>query len=157
MPRGIMRNLIYRPSLFVLLIICLTGASLVFAGQSQQKSETASAPADAAKNAAAQTAVNQIIEKIVARETALGATMKGMHPLVETYIQNLDKDDELAFHPTGDQYFLGKLQFNPGAIHEKTFLNDEGVSNSIFSRMKQMYSVRRSEEHTSELQSHSFI
>ena len=137
-----MRNLIYRPSLFVLLIICLTGASLVFAGQSQQKSETASAPADAAKNAAAQTAVNQIIEKIVARETALGATMKGMHPLVETYIQNLDKDDALAFHPTGDQYFLGKLQFNPGAIHEKTFLNDEGVSNSIFSRMKQMYSVR---------------
>src|ERR1043166_1271985 len=120
MRRGIMRNLNYKPSLLVLFIIFVTGASLVFAGQSQQKpgpKETASA-ADAEKNAAAQTALNQIVEKIVAKETALGATMKGMHPLVETYIQNLDKDDALAFHPTGDQYFLGKLQFNPGSIHE---------------------------------------
>src|SRR5690242_3387466 len=116
-----MLNLNYKPSLLALIIICAANTGLVFAGQSQQKpgsKQTASAPADATKNTAADTAVNQIIEKVVANETALGATMKNMHPLVETYIQTLDKDDQLAFHPTGDQYFLGKLLFNPGSIHE---------------------------------------
>jgi hypothetical protein len=139
-----MRNLNFKP-LLLILIICVISTGLVFAGQSQQPSgskQAASAPADTAKTAAAETAVNQIIEKIVAKETALGATMKNMHPLVETYIQTLDKDDELAFRPTGDQYFLGKLQFNPGAIKEKTFLNDSCMSTSILKRMKQMYSVK---------------
>src|SRR5215510_11829622 len=105
-----MRNLIYKPSLLILMI-CVISTGLVFAGQAKQPSgskKAAATPADASKNTAAEAAVNQIVEKIVARETALTATMKGMHPLVETYIQNLDKDDELAFHPTGDQYFLGK-------------------------------------------------
>ena len=140
-----MRNLNYKPSLLVLIIICVISTGLVFAGQSQQKSgskQTAPGSADATKNTAAETAVNQIIEKIVAKETALAATMKSMHPLVETYIQTLDKDDALAFHPTGDQYFLGKLQFNPGSIHEKPLLNDGDESTSILSRMKQMYSVK---------------
>jgi hypothetical protein len=68
--------------------------------------------------------------------------MKTMHPLVETYIQNLDKDDELAFHPSGDQYFLGKLDFNPAAVRERTFLNKPSFPTSIGSRLKQIYSVK---------------
>ena len=138
-----MRNLIFRPSLLILMI-CVISTGLVFAGQSQQPSgskQAAATAADTGKNTAAEAAVNQMVEKIVARETALAATMKGMHPLVETYIQTLDKDDELAFHPTGDQYFLGKLQFNPGAIKEKTFLSDS-MTTSIFGKMKQVYSVK---------------
>src|SRR5438309_972482 len=138
-----MRNLIFRPSLLILMI-CVISTGLVFAGQSQQPSgskQAAATTADTGKNTAAEAAVNQMVEKIVAREAALAATMKGMHPLVETYIQTLDKDDELAFHPTGDQYFLGKLQFNPGSIKEKTFLNDS-MTTSIFGKMKQVYSVK---------------
>jgi len=103
-----MRNHIFRLSL--ILVICAISTGLVFAGQSQQPAKQASAAtADTGKNTAAEAAVNQMVEKIVARETALAATMKNMHPLVETYVQTLDKDDELAFRPTGDQYFLGKL------------------------------------------------
>src|SRR5207237_2411273 len=77
---------------------------------------------------------------------ALGKTMKDMHPIVETYIQNLEKDDELAFHPTGDQYFLGKLDYKPAAIKERAFADQSGrtsaATNSILSRLKQIYSVK---------------
>ena len=90
--------------------------------------------------------MSQIIEKFLARETALGVTMKDMHPLVETYIQNLEKDDELAFHPTGDQYFLGKLDYKPTSIKERAFEDQSGrtsaARNSILDRLKQIYSVK---------------
>ena len=136
-----MRNHIFRLSL--ILVICAISTGLVFAAQSQQQpaKQAAAATADTGKNTAAEAAVNQMVEKIVARETALAATMKNMHPLVETYIQTLDKDDELAFHPTGDQYFLGKLQFNLSSIKEKTFLSDS-MTSSLFGKMKQVYSVK---------------
>ena len=127
-----MHNVNYRLSFLVFVIASLTTASLMFAGQSSQPAQAtgskqdASAPAEAAKPAAAETAVSQIIEKFLARETALGVTMKDMHPLVETYIQNLEKDDELAFHPTGDQYFLGKLDYKPSSIKERAFEDQSG-------------------------------
>src|SRR5207237_5471425 len=83
--------------------------------------------------------------KFVTRETALRATMKNMHPIVETYIQNLEKDDELAFHPSGDQYFLGKLDYKPSSIKERAFADQSGrtsaAGRSIMARLKQIYSV----------------
>src|SRR5215467_158413 len=99
-----MRNVIYRPSLLILMI-CVISTGIVFAGQSTQPSgpkQPAAPPVDTTKNKATEAAVTQIVEKIVSRETALTGIMKEMHPLVETYIQSLDKDDALAFHPTGD-------------------------------------------------------
>jgi hypothetical protein len=130
-------------------IILLISTGLIFAGQSSPTpAPTQTAPTatggNAAKSTAADSAVNQIVDKIVAKETALATTMKDMHPIVETYVQNLEKDDDLAFHPTGDQYFLGKLEFNPSAIKEKTFLNDPSLASptSVFSRIKQIYSVK---------------
>ncbi len=142
-----MRNVNYKSSLLTFITICAISTGLVFAGQSQkpgagkQPSSVPPAGPTDTKTSAAEVAANQIVDKIVAKESALSATMTGMHPLVETYLQTLDKDDELAFHPTGDQYFLGKLQFNPATIREKTFLTD-AVPNSVFSRMKQVYSVK---------------
>ena len=145
-----MRKVNYKPSLLILMLVAAVSTGLVFAGQSQKtapgkqaSSGTNAPPVNPAdiKTSAAEAALNQIVDKIVAQESALSATMMNMHPLVETYLQTLDKDDALAFHPTGDQYFLGKLQYNPGTIKEKTFLS-EPMSNSIMSRMKQMYSVK---------------
>jgi len=139
-----MCNLNHKTPLLALIIICLVTPALVFAGQSPQQpasKQTPARPADATKNTAADTAISQIIDKIVAKESALSTAMKDMHPLVETYLQTLDKDDELAFRPTGDQYFLGKLQFNPSEIREKTFLGDS-MSTSLFGKMKQVYTVK---------------
>ena len=131
-----MRNVNYKRSFPLFIIISLICTGLAFASPSPQQQPAAKQPT------AADAAVSQIIDKIIARETALNTAMKDMHPIVETYVQSLQKDDELAFHPTGDQYFLGKLEFNPSEIKEKTFLNDTGVPSSIGSKLKQVYSVR---------------
>ena len=59
-------------------MICAISTGLVFAGQSQQPpaKQAAAAPADTGKNTAAEAAVNQMVEKIVAKETALAATTR---------------------------------------------------------------------------------
>jgi hypothetical protein len=40
--------------------------------------------------------------------------MKSMHPLAETYIQNLHEDRDHKVEPTSDQYFLGRLDMSAG-------------------------------------------
>ena len=44
--------------------------------------------------------MSQIIDRVIGREAILASKMRGLHPLVETYLQSLDKDDDLAFHPS---------------------------------------------------------
>jgi hypothetical protein len=57
-------------------------------------------------------AANQIIDKFIAKERELAEKMNNFHPLIETYIQNLDKDDELTFVPKSDAYFISKLDLS---------------------------------------------
>ena len=141
-----MRNVNYKLSFLIVLIVSLISSGLLFAGQAPQQQsatkQTAAPSADNTKTEAATAAVNQMIDKIIAKENALAQTMRNMHPLVETYVQSLDKDDELAFHPTGDRYFLGKLDFNPEVIKEQTLLRGQSLPMSFLSRLKQVYSVK---------------
>src|SRR5436190_1846797 len=107
-----MRNVHFKISLFIV-VISLTCAGMVFAAQApqtpQQPNQTATQPdPNAASNT---TAVNSLIDKIVGREAVLGTKMRGLHPIVETYLQSLSKDETLTFKPAGDRYFLGKLDF----------------------------------------------
>jgi hypothetical protein len=85
--------------------------------------------------------MSQIIDRFVRNESGMAAKMKGMHPLVETYLQNLDKDDQLAFHPAGDNYFLGKLDF---AAEEKqhSFMKGESIPSKLTGKLTQLYSVK---------------
>jgi len=60
-------------------------------------------------------AFDQIVDRVVERERRFVVTMKGMHPLAETYIQDLHEDKGHNVEPVEDQYFLGRLD-----IKEKT-------------------------------------
>ena len=57
---------------------------------------------------------DQTVDRVVERERAFVTTMKGMHPLAETYIQNLHEDADHTVKPVSDQYFLGRLDLNEG-------------------------------------------
>ena len=57
---------------------------------------------------------DQTVDRIVERERGFVATMKGMHPLAETYIQNLREDNDHNVEPLSDQYFLGRVDLNDG-------------------------------------------
>ena len=57
---------------------------------------------------------DQTIDRVVERERAFAVTMKRMHPLAETYIQNLHEDGDHNVEPVNDQYFLGRIDLNNG-------------------------------------------
>src|ERR1019366_827617 len=52
---------------------------------------------------------DKMVDRVIVREHAFMETMKKMHPLAETYIQNIHEDKEHNITPTSDQYFLGRL------------------------------------------------
>jgi hypothetical protein len=133
-----MRNVNLKSSIFVL-IVTLTTAGLVFAGQAPKQAPPAatSTPAPSAGDAA----VSQILDRIIGREAVLSAKMRTLHPLVETYLQSLDKDDDLAFRPVSDQYFIGKLDFN-AEDKNHSLLAGESVPNKITGKISQLYSVK---------------
>ena len=51
---------------------------------------------------------DQTVDRVVERERGFVVTMKRMHPLAETYIQNLREDNDHNVEPVSDQYFLGR-------------------------------------------------
>ena len=53
----------------------------------------------------------QSVDRIVANERALSATMRNYSPMVETYLQRLQPDANLGYVPAEDHYFLGRVQF----------------------------------------------
>jgi hypothetical protein len=61
-----------------------------------------------------QLSFDQTVDRVVERERKFVATMKGMRPLAETYIQNLHEDQDHNVEPVSDQYFLGRIAMNDG-------------------------------------------
>jgi hypothetical protein len=70
--------------------------------------------------------------------------MKQLHPLVETYIQNLRLDKDLgAAVPTSDLYFLGRLDMSDGT-DDRAFISPTtaGLGKRMLSKLKDVYSMR---------------
>jgi hypothetical protein len=132
-----MRNVHFKISFF--LVISLICAGLAFSAQKPAQNQPA--PAQTNTSDANTAAMNSIIDRMIARETALIATMRGSHPLVETYLQNLDKDTELSFRPTGDKYFLGKLDFK-AEEKQQSMLEKDGLADKFLGKISQLYSVK---------------
>lgn len=133
-----MRNLNYKISAFVIVSFFICGGIAVAAQTQQQNppavTTTAAAPVDAP------TSVSQILDRVVGKEAVLASKMRAMHPIVETYLQGLDKDDALAFRPVSDQYFLGKLDFN-AEEKEHSFLKGN-APDKLIGKITQLYSVK---------------
>jgi hypothetical protein len=134
-----MRNVHFKTSL-VVFFFSITCAGLVFAGQAPQPSPQATAQTDTTAPGGS-ASMSQILDRIIGREALMATKMRNSHPVVETYIQNLDKDNELAFRPVGDTYFLGKLDFK-AEDKEHTFLKKGGVARGILGKVSELYSVK---------------
>ena len=112
-------------------------------GLAQVQSSTAPGSAQklAADNTAAQapaTNVPQVVDRLIQREKQLVQSMKQYHPMVETYLQSVKPDAELGTVPTGDQYFLARLDLSNG--YDERFYTDTDTGDgagwrSIFGKM----------------------
>ncbi len=75
-------------------------------------SSTAVVAAD--NKASAPVSFDQTVDRVVEREHKFVETMKRLHPLAETYIQNLREDGDHNVEPLNDQYFLGRVDLSDG-------------------------------------------
>jgi len=60
------------------------------------------------------TSFDEVLSRINQKETKFAQSMRNYSPMVETYIQDMKPDMELGEVPTGDTYFLGRLDLSRG-------------------------------------------
>jgi len=149
-----MKSIKMMRSRFALLTLCLVcSATFLFT----QTSPTQAAPVqtapdlqlstrDAAEQQASAAAVSfdQVIDRAIEREHFFIAQMKHLHPLVETYLQNLKDDKELgAPVPASDVYFLGRLDMSDGT-DDRAFVSPTtaGLGKRMLGKLKNVYSMK---------------
>lgn len=136
-------------SAFVLrtfLFVCVCMGS-VFAQDSPAAAPqltTRDAAAPPTKSAAAAASFDQVIDRAVEREHFFMAQMRQLHPLVETYLQNLKDDKELGAQvPASDLYFLGRLDMSNGT-DDRAFISPTtaGLGKRMLNKLKGVYSMK---------------
>jgi Peptidase family M48 len=110
---------------------------------------TSSAPAAAAPTPTAPsqpqagTTFNDILDHVVQREHLFMAQMRHMHPMVETYLQDLknDKNDGGGNAiPVSDQYYLGRLDMSDGP-DDVSFVGQPGFGHRLLKKLTGIYSL----------------
>ncbi len=85
-------------------------------------------------------ALDRVLDAVVAREKAMVAKLRHYSPLVETYIQILEPDDELGTVPRQDHYFLGRLDLETAeSADEAASVKDSGER--LVDLFKEFYSI----------------
>jgi len=84
---------------------------------------------------------DQVVDRIVEQERAFTSQMRHLHPLAETYIQNMRPDRELGAVPASDQYFLGRLDLSNG-IDDRSFMGVPGFGHRILGSLTSLYEMR---------------
>jgi hypothetical protein len=130
-------------SLWVVLLslVCVSSFALAQTPSNPQLSNR-----DATQDQAPSTAASfdQAIDRAVEREHFFIAQMRTLHPLVETYLQNLKPDKELSAQvPTSDVYFLGRLDMSNGT-DDRTFTSPTtaGLGKRMLSKLSNVYSMK---------------
>ncbi len=130
-------------SLSAVLLSLVCGSVFLFA-------QTPPAPQLSTRDAATQqatsaaTSFDQVIDRAIEREHFFMAQMRQLHPLVETYLQNLKEDKDLdAMVPASDVYFLGRLDMSSGT-DDRTFTSPTtaGLGKRMFGKFSNLYSMK---------------
>jgi hypothetical protein len=81
------------------------------------------------------------VDRIVERERAFNEQMRSLQPLVETYIQTLTPDHELGLVPSGDTYFMGRMDAKNG-VEDRSFLEAPKGPHHFIEKLKEPYVPR---------------
>ena len=83
---------------------------------------------------------NDVMDRVVQREHLFVAQMRHMHPMVETYLQDLKTDKDGNPSPVKDQYFLGRLDMSDGP-EDTSFVGEPGFGHRMVNRLTGLYSM----------------
>src|SRR5579859_7598116 len=123
--------------------------SLTLTAQNSSTSSLAAAqPAESKDSSAAQAlytatpaaSLSDVMDRVVQREHYFMAQMRHMHPLVETYLQDLKNDSSGNTEPVKDQYFLGRLDMSDGP-EDTSFVGQPGFGHRMLSKLTGVYSL----------------
>ena len=84
--------------------------------------------------------LNEVLDKVVQREHFFMAQMRHMHPMVETYLQDLKGDHEGNVVPVKDQYFLGRLDMSNGP-DDVSFTGQPGLGHRMVRKLTGLYAL----------------
>jgi hypothetical protein len=126
-----------------LVLAFLLAAAAVMPARSQD-APSGGAPAQNSTqdSAASQSAASlgDVIDHVVQREHLFLAQMRHMHPMVETYIQDLKADSNGDPQPMRDHYFLGRLDMTDGP-EDTSFTGQAGFGQRMLTRLTGVYSM----------------
>jgi hypothetical protein len=116
----------------------------------QAPAPASTAPTQAAQPAEAQpaptpapTTMDQVVNLFIEREHGLIKMLQTRTPVVETYLQNLAADAQLGSVPSGDHYFLGRMDMGE-TIDRKDYLKEEekGMQARLLGGFQKLYKVQ---------------
>ncbi len=116
---------------------------------SSQAAPSSAAPSSASQNSATQesaasqpapASLGDVSDRVVQREHLFLAQMRHMHPMVETYIQDLKPDSAGNPVPVKDHYFLGRLDMTDGP-EDTSFTGQPGFGQRMVSKLTGVYSM----------------
>ncbi len=84
--------------------------------------------------------LNDVVDHAVQREHLFMAQMRHMHPLVETYLQDLKNDQAGSPIPVKDQYFLGRLDMSDGP-EDVSFTGQTGFGRRMLNKLTGVYAL----------------
>jgi hypothetical protein len=102
--------------------------------------ETPAAPA----TVPAPTTMDQVVSLFIEHEHGLIKAMSNRTPVVETYLQNLTSDPQLGPIPSGDHYFLGRMDMGE-SVDRKDYLKEEekgGMQARLLGGFEKLYKVQ---------------
>jgi hypothetical protein len=83
---------------------------------------------------------NEVMDRVVQREHFFVAQMRHMHPMVETYLQDLKTDKDGNAAPIKDQYYLGRLDMSDGP-EDTSFIGQPGFGRRMLNRLTGLYAM----------------
>ena len=130
--------------LVFLLLFCIFGIEAQEAPPAQSAPSGADTPSvtPAPSNSLPPAAItlNDVLDRVVQREHLFMAQMRHMHPMVETYLQDLKNDSTGNATPIKDQYFLGRLDMSDGP-EDVSFVGQPGFGRRMLSKMTGVYAL----------------
>jgi len=84
--------------------------------------------------------LNDVLDRVVQREHYFMAQMRHMHPMVETYLQDLKNDSNGNPSPIKDEYFLGRLDMSDGP-EDVSFVGQPGFGHRMMAKLTGVYSL----------------
>jgi hypothetical protein len=135
-------------SVLVFVLVCALGVNSQVAPASAAQSAlsatvapSGTTPAQSSDLPPSAVTLNDVLDRVVQREHLFMAQMRHMHPLVETYLQDLKNDSDGNGIPVKDQYFLGRLDMSEGP-EDVSFVGQPGFGHRMLGKLTGIYALR---------------